>query len=297
MRILVTGGTGFIGQALCTALLENGHEVTVLSRRPEHARQQDTRLESVKDTSDISAKRRPEAIVNLAGQNLGSGRWNATRKREFIDSRVEVTRHIVEYIAGATSKPAVLVNGSAVGYYGARGGERLAEDAEPGEEYQSELCKQWEAEARRAEEHGVRVCRIRIGAVLDGDGGPLSSMLPPFRWGLGGYFGDGRQWLSWIHRQDLVAIMLTLIQNPKLSGAFNATAPYPETNRVFSRKLGAALHRPVLLRFPGWAVRVGAGEMAWLFLTGQRVIPERLGEAGFTFRYPRLEDAFRQILE
>lgn len=297
MRILITGGSGFIGQALCQHFLKAGHDITIMSRHPEHARTIDARLYAVHDPAELSQPRLPEAIINLAGQNLGSGRWNRELKQQFIDSRIGVTRRVVEFIANAPVRPKVLLNGSAVGYYGARGDEKLTEEDQPRAEFQSRLCVEWEEAARKAEAYGVRVCRMRLGAVLSGEGGPLPSLLPPFRLGLGGYFGSGRQWLSWIHRQDLMHVMERLLEDDSLSGAFNCTAPHPETNKAFTRKIGAALHRPVWIRIPGWAVRLQAGEMARLFLTGQRVIPQRLMDAGHAFRYPRLEDALEEILQ
>jgi uncharacterized protein (TIGR01777 family) len=297
VRILITGGSGFIGRGLCSRFLETGDEVTVVSRDPGKVRAMDARLAAVRDPAEIPAERAPEAIVNLAGENLGSGRWNDKLKREFIASRVRVTRQVVEYIANTDSKPEVLVSGSAVGYYGARGDEELTEAAEPGDEFQSRLCSEWEAEALKAEASGVRVCRLRLGAVLSAHGGPLPSMLLPFRLGLGGHMGSGRQWLAWVHREDVNAVVGRLITDTDLSGAFNATAPQPETNRAFTQKLGAALHRPVLLKVPGWAVHLQTGEMAHLMLTGQRVIPRRLLDAGYEFRYPRVEDAFAEIIQ
>ncbi len=203
---------------------------------------------------------------------------------------------MIDYIAAATPKPQVLISGSAVGYYGARGDEELIEESTAGNEYQSELCQAWEAEALKAQTHGVRVCLLRTGVVLGKGGGALSSLIPQFKLGLGGYAGTGKQWMSWIHVEDLIGIMLYLLTNESLSGAFNGTAPSPETNRDFAAKLAAALHRPAIMWAPAWMLKLMVGEMAHLYLTGQKVIPKRILEAGYRFRYPELRAALANIL-
>ena len=239
--------------------------------------------------------REPDGIVNLAGENLGAHRWNEARKREFRDSRIGTTRRVVDWLRGRARRPAVLVSGSAVGYYGARGDEPLAEDASPGHEYQSDLCRDWEAEALKAEALGVRVCTVRIGIVLGPDGGAIAAMKLPFQLGLGGPLGDGRQWMSWIHRADLVALILWLLTCDACRGAYNATAPEPATNRAFARALGASLHRPAVLPMPAPVVRALVGEMAHLLLTGQKVLPRRALAEGFTFRFPVLATALQDL--
>jgi uncharacterized protein len=297
MRILLTGGTGFIGRALASALVTQGHAVTVLTRDPARAaRVLPPGVPAIAMPGELPPERAPDAVVNLAGENLGAHRWTPARKREFVDSRVGTTRRLVAWLAGLPPAPRVLVSGSAVGYYGARGDEPLAEDAPPGDEYQSRLCRDWEAEALRAEDAGVRVCCIRIGVVLAGDGGALAAMKTPFRLGLGGRLGSGLQWMSWIHRDDLVALIGWLLEGAAHRGAYNATAPEPVTNREFARALGAALRRPALLPVPAPLVRVLVGEMAHLLLTGQRVVPARARVEGFSFRYPALPEALRAAL-
>ena len=272
-----------------------GDGVTVLTRDRQRARQVlDSRVTCIESLDELHLP--PEAIINLAGLSLGSGRWNAKRKQQFIDSRVGTTRQLIDYITAATPKPQVLISGSAVGYYGARGDEELSEESLPGDEYQSHLCQAWEAEALKAQPYGVRVCLSRSGVVLARRGGALSSLIPQFKLGLGGYVGTGRQWMSWIHIEDLLAIIRRLMTDTSLRGAFNSTAPNAERNRDFARKLAAALHRPAILWAPAWVLRLMVGEMAHLYVTGQRVLPKRLLAAGYRFRYPALEDALAQVL-
>jgi hypothetical protein len=297
MNILVTGGTGFIGTVLCARLLTDGHAVTVLSRNPERAhRHFQGRVNVIGSLDTLDERKAPEAIVNLAGENLAGHRWNAHWKQEFRDSRVQLTEQLVDYIRGAKRKPRVLVSGSAVGYYGARGDESLTEASAPGREYQSELCVAWETAAQRAEALGVRVCRLRTGIVLGKHGGALKSMLLPFRMGLGGHLGNGRQWMSWIHLDDLTGIILHLLRHDLYSGAFNGTAPHPETNAEFVKALAAALHRPAFMPMPAFAVKLLVGEMAHLLLTGQKVLPARTQQSGYSFTYPRLRQALAACL-
>jgi len=291
MQVLITGGTGFIGRALARELLAQGHAVSVLTRnRPRAASTLPAGAVAVEALAGLA----PQAVVNLAGENLGAHRWNAARKRAFVDSRAGTTLALVEWMKSLPQVPQVLVSGSAVGYYGARGDETLTEEAAPGREFQSELCASWEAAAQRAEALGVRVCRIRIGIVL-GPGGALAAMKLPFQFGLGGHLGSGSQWMSWIHREDLVSLIVWLLLGEARAGAYNATAPQPATNREFARALGASLHRPVLFPMPALAVKLLVGEMAHLLLTGQKVLPARAQAEGFRFRYPDLRSALAQV--
>lgn len=300
MKVLVTGGTGFIGTALCRSLLAGGHQVAVLTRDRERASQHfQGRVLALESMGELTGKTAPQAIVNLAGQNLGSGRWTESLKREFVASRVGTTTQVVEYIAQSSYKhrPRALLSGSAVGYYGARGDEALTEASPPGDEFQADLCKAWEDEARKAEAYGVRVCLLRSGVVLGKEGGALTSMIPAFKWGLGGYFSSGRQWLSWIHQDDWNAMVVHLMRDESSTGPFNITSPYPVTNREFAKTLGKALHRPAWLRVPGGVVRLLVGEMAHLYLTGQRVIPNKSLGRRYAFRLPRLNDALQDIMD
>jgi uncharacterized protein (TIGR01777 family) len=292
MRVLITGGTGFIGRALARALLARGDTVTVLTRDP--ARAAGVLPAGAVAVAGLPAGA-PDAVVNLAGESLGAHRWTEARKQAFIDSRAGTTRELVAWMRALPLRPAVLVSGSAVGYYGARGDAELGESDPPGDEYQSQLCRTWEEAAQAAEALGVRTCRIRIGIVLGADGGALAQMKLPFSLGLGGWLGDGRQWMSWIHRDDLVALVLWLLDGPGRSGAWNATAPRPATNREFSKALAASLRRPALLPMPAPVVRLLVGGMSHLLLTGQKVLPRRALAEGFTFRYPELGPALDAV--
>lgn len=295
MHVLVTGGTGFIGKALCAELLKRNHKLSVLTRNLAAARELPLGSRAIATLAGLDGV---DAIVNLAGENLAAQRWTEARKQAFVDSRVQVTRRLVEFIRAADKRPRALISGSAIGWYGARGDELLGEGSTSGkfDEYQARLCRAWEAEAKQASALDVRVCLLRTGIVLERDGGPLAKLLPPFRWGLGGRLGDGRQWMSWIHREDLVALILWLLETDNCRGAWNGTAPQPVTNAEFARTLGAALGRPAVLPMPAFMLRLLVGEMADLLLTGQKVIPQRAQEAGFSFRHPQLAGALGAIL-
>lgn len=295
MHVLVSGGTGFIGGALCRELLARGDRVTVLTRDGAAAAQ---RLQGPRIATALEAVGAVDAIVNLAGENLAGRRWNDASRQLFVDSRVRTTRRLVEFARSASPRPRLLISGSAIGWYGARGDELLDEHSPGGgtDEYQARLCRDWEAEALRAEALGLRVCLLRTGIVLERDGGPLAKMLPPFRMGLGGRLGSGRQWMSWIHRQDLVAMILWLLDHEQSQGAWNGTAPQPVSNAQFAQALGQALHRPALLPMPAAALRLAVGGMADILLTGQRVLPRRALDAGFRFRHPDLAGALNAIL-
>jgi hypothetical protein len=234
--------------------------------------------------------------VNLAGASIAGSRWSNAHKQLILDSRIQATRSLVTAIEQAEIRPPVFVSGSAVGYYGPRGDEVVTEQTEAGTDFLADVCVKWEAEAQRAASDRTRVVRLRTGLVLDKDGGALPPMLPPFRFGVGGPIGSGRQYWPWIHRDDWVALARVAIQSPNLAGPMNATAPEPVTNASFARAVGAAMHRPALLPMPAFAIRLILGEMAdGLILSGQRAVPERAERAGFTFKYRRLDDALRAI--
>ena len=288
MRVLVTGGTGFVGAALCHALRGAGHEVIVVTRAPGHVDGVAIGWDGVS-----GAVRASDALVNLAGEPLASGRWNRQRKQLIRDSRVLATRTLVDALAAGEPRPAVLVNASAVGYYGPRGDEPLDESAGPGTGFLADVCRAWEEETLAAERLGVRVVRLRLGVVLAAGGGALARMLPPFRAFVGGPLGSGRQWMSWIHRDDVTGLIVDALGNAGYRGAVNASAPQPVTNRDFAAFLGRTLARPASLPTPAFALRLALGEMSEMLLTGQRVLPGVATRLAYHWRYPELGAALR----
>jgi hypothetical protein len=299
MRVTLTGATGFIGSRLVRALRERGDDVTVLSRSPDRAREA-LGVEAI-GWDPISGPAPPEAlagrdgVVNLAGERVAQ-RWSKRAKEAIRESRMSGTRNLVAGMAAADPRPAVLVSASASGYYGSHGDERLDESAPPGDDFLAEVTVAWEREADAATELGVRVVKVRTGVVLDKHGGALKKMLPPFRLGAGGPVAGGRQYLPWIHIDDIVGIYLAALDRDDWSGAFNAAAPEPVTNREFSKALGRALHRPAVAPVPAVALRVLYGEMAIVVLTGQRMIPRRAMEQGYAFQHPDLDAALADVL-
>ena len=299
MKVLVAGGTGFIGTPLCRSLAQQGHELLVLTRAPERQRSPSAAIRFLSWESDAwrRALGGTAAVVNLAGEPLIGRRWSPSQKAKLRESRVQATRRIVEAIASATpARPAVLVNASAIGYYGPHEDEELHETDAPGRGFLAELCEQWEEEAQRAEALGVRVVRLRLGLVLSRDGGALASMVPPFYWFVGGPLGSGRQWGSWVHRDDVIGLVEWALAHEAVTGAMNATAPAPVTMRSFCRELGQILRRPSWAPAPGFMLRAMLGEMAEMVLTGQRVLPTAVRASGFTFRYPELPGALDACL-
>jgi len=294
MHHLITGGSGFIGSALCRSLIADGHRVTVLTRDIDRARTRVPEAVFLIDRLDFAED--VGAVVNLAGENLAGGRWTSARKHEFVGSRIGTTKRLLDWIERQERTPGVLVSGSAIGWYGPAGDEELDEDADAGNDFSAHLCRDWEAEAVKAEALGVRVCRLRTGIVLGTEGGALRKMLLPFRAGIGGRMGSGRQWMSWIARADIVALIRWLIDHDSARGAYNGTAPAAVTNAEFARALGAALHRPAVLPTPAFALRLLFGEMADILLTGQRVVPKRATAEGFKFKYPELPSALSSVL-
>lgn len=299
---LVTGGSGFIGRKLCQRLIDSGHHVIVVTRNlkktgllfKQQIKQQITLLEDI-DQLDSSTK--IDVFINLGGEPLAASRWNKKTKAQFVDSRVNMTKTISAFVARAAHKPSVLISGSAIGFYGLRDDEQLTE-SDPGRAcFSHQLCKAWEAEAIKNEAYGVRVCLLRTGMVLGSDGGALASLLPPFKLGLGGRIGNGKQWMSWIHIDDLIGIILFAIENETIQGPINGVSPNPVTNAAFSKTLGKVLHRPVIFPVPKFILKILVGEMAEeLLIHGQRVIPEKVLNSGFEFDYPDLKKALIQII-
>jgi uncharacterized protein (TIGR01777 family) len=303
MRIVITGGSGFIGRRLVARLLEQGDQVLVLTRRLEQARRILGESPNLKllpydpyqPQAWAAALEGYEGIVNLAGEPLASSRWTETKKKEIRRSRVETTQALVQALASLNQKPQVMISSSAVGYYGSHpAGEPLTETDPPAQDFLAEVCQAWEAAARPVEELGIRLAIVRTGIVLGPDGGALGQMLAPFQFFIGGTIGSGKQWLSWIHREDWVSLVCFLLEQG--SGVFNATAPNPVQMEEFCRTLGQVLGRPSWLPVPELALELLLGEAAQVVLTGQKVIPQAALQMGFTFQYPQLKEALRQIL-
>ncbi len=297
MRVGITGATGFIGRALIKALRARGDGVVAFSRSP--AKHRALLGEGVEvlalDEMSPSVMSRLDAVVNLAGEPVSARRWSDARKEVILRSRVETTRAVVGAIAGASPRPRALVNASAVGFYGHCGDDEVDERAPWGDDFLARVCRAWEAEAEAATELGVRVVRPRIGVVLGDGGGALEQMLTPFKMFVGGPVGSGRQYLPWIHRDDVVALLLLALDRDDVRGAMNVTAPTPVRFNEFAKELGAALSRPSWLPVPGAALKLAFGEFAEVLLGGQRAVPHVALAAGYRFKFPSLREALRDL--
>ena len=300
MKILVTGATGFVGSRLCEHLRQRGDTVVALSRDGTSARQRVPALEQAYTWDPLVEPAPGEAlagvdgIVHLLGEPV-AGRWTAAKKSLIFDSRVEGTRNLVRTIAELDAKPKVLISSSAMGYYGDRGEEQLTEESSAGEGFTSEVCQAWEQEAVRVESLGVRLVRLRTGLVLAKAGGPLAEMLTPFRLGAGGPLGAGRQWWSWIHREDVVGLIVHLLDSD-YHGAANGTAPEPVRQKEFARILGRALHRPAFMPAPAFALKAVLGGFSFELLASRRVLPNVAQRIGYRFQYPDLNSCLQAEL-
>jgi uncharacterized protein len=298
VNITISGASGLIGRRLLKLLAKDGHSLTALSRHAGTNLPPGVRL-SVWDAAQgepaADGLRDADAVIHLAGAPVAQ-RWNAQVKQEIRESRVAGTGNLVQALAKLPRKPQVLVCSSATGYYGSRGDEMLSESSAPGADFLAEVCVDWEKEAQAAEALGIRVVRIRTGIVLDARGGALQRMLPPFKTGAGGRLGSGKQWMSWIHLDDLAGLFQFALVNP-VSGPFNGVAPNPVTNAEFTKALAAAVHRPALFPVPGLALKLLFGEMAGVLLASQRVAPKAAQSAGFAFRFPQLAGALADVLK
>ena len=300
MKVFITGGTGFLGSGLTKKLLAAGHNVTILTRSSKN-RSGRPGISFVQGNPQISGPWQSEVnkhdcVINLAGASIFC-RWTAENKKAIRDSRILTTRNLVDAITAQPDKKITLLNGSAVGYYGFRNGEALDESGTPGNDFLAQIVRQWETEALRAEQSGARVVLCRIGVILGRDGGALSRMLAIFKWGLGSPLGSGTQWFSWVALDDLANIFLFLLDNEGIFGPVNCTAPHPVTNKEMTRALGKALHRPVFLpAAPSFLIKALMGEFGDVFLKGQNVIPAKLQQSGFRFRYPFIHEAFVDLV-
>lgn len=293
MIVTLTGASGLIGKALNGSLMADGHVVRPLGRRA--AVPDGWSWDATVAEPPAAALSGADAVVHLLGEPIAQ-RWTAGAWRRIVASRLEGTRRLVETLARLEHRPSVLVSASATGIYGDRGGDMLTEDSAPGDDRVARLCEEWEREAMRAESLGIRVVLLRTGLVLSPRGGVLARMLPAFRMGLGGPLGDGRQWMSWIHAQDLVRLIRFALDQPAISGPLNGTAPEPVTNRDFTRALGVALRRPAVFPLPRLVLRLLFGEMAGILTSSQRVVPEKALACGFRFAISDIDAALMDIL-
>jgi uncharacterized protein (TIGR01777 family) len=295
-RVLITGGTGFIGEALVNQLLDAGHSVSVLTRDPLNAANLfNGRVRCVHSLSELSHDEAFDVVINLAGAPVAGPRWTPKRQAQLLASRVGTTEALMTWLKNTKQKPALWIQASAIGFYGVRdASESLAEHASKGDGFMAELCARWEAAAQPATEFGVRQVVLRLGVVF-GPGGALTPLLLPFRLGFGGRMGDGRQIMSWVHRDDVLQVIARAFNDDTLRGTYNMVAPETVSQAAFAEQAGKVLKRPVWLHIPAAPVRAMAGEMAQLFFDGQRVVPQRLTEAGYTFRCPTLDAALRDL--
>lgn len=307
MKVFITGGTGLVGGRLIPKLRRRQDEVVLLSRRAAPARERfgsDCTIvegDPMQPGPWMDAVSGCDAVIHLAGENIFAKRWNDDFKKMLRDSRINSTANIVQALAKnprtASGAPKVLVNASAIGWYGPRGDEELDESTPPGTDFLSQLCVDWEKEAAKAQEHGLRAAMVRVGVVLDKNGGALGQMLLPFKLFMGGPAASGKQWMSWIHHEDLAGILLLALDNASAAGPINGTAPKPVTNRDFSTALGKALGRPSFMPTPAFGLRILLGEVAGLVTGGQRVLPKKALALGYQFAFPDIDSALRDVLK
>jgi uncharacterized protein (TIGR01777 family) len=306
MRVFLTGATGLVGTRLVKRLLNRNDEVVVLTRRPGVARDLFgagvTAVEGdpVKPGGWMAQVAACDGVISLVGENVFARRWNTAFKQVLVDSRVKSSQNVAQALAGqprrSDGSPKVLVSASAIGIYGPHGDEELAEDSPAGSDFLASLCVEWEKSVRAVESAGVRSAVVRVGVVLDKSGGALAKLLTPFKLGAGGPVGNGKQWMSWIHHEDLGSLFLLALDNAQASGALNGTAPNPVTNKEFGKALGRALHRPAFMPTPAFALRLALGEVADVITTGQRVLPKMPLALGLQFRFPTIDAALADIV-
>ncbi len=300
MKVLVTGASGFVGRRVVAQLLAKKHEVVVLTRNLAKAAivlgSQCKYVQWI-DTHELppaTAFDGVDAVINLMGENIGGKKWDETQKKKIYDSRITSTRLLVEGMKNLSKKPGALISASAIGIYGNRGDEVLDENAPQGNDFLAGVCRDWETEANKAQEMKMRVVILRTGVVLGKGGGALKKMLPVFKLGLGGRLGSGKQYMSWIHVDDLAAMYVQAAEDPTMSGVYNAVSPYPATNAEFTKALGRRLKRPTLFTAPEFAIRKALGEMSTIILEGQKVVPTRFKEKKFQFKSATLEKTLKE---
>lgn len=297
-RVLITGGTGFIGSKLCQELRGRGYELTVLSRQTaDKVRARCGQVEAINNLESLRSHTGYDAVINLAGEGIADKRWTKERKQALRNSRIGLTNTLTEIISSWANSPKVVVSGSAVGFYGDQGNTLITEDAVPHDEFAHRLCRDWEQAALKLQPLGVRVCLSRTGVVVGLGGGFLKRMVMPFKLGLGGRLGSGHQYMPWVHRDDVVAALIWMLETPEASGAYNVVSPNPATNREFTRCLANVLRRPAIFPAPAVILKMTLGEMSCLLLTGQQAVPARLRESGFEFLYPTLEKALENATD
>ena len=301
MKIILTGGTGFVGKALIPHLVEAGHRVVLLTRHSGKMTWMNKRFvtEAHWDGKHLGDWAKEidgaDAVINLAGESIAAKRWAVAHKKHILDSRVNATKAIVDAIRQANQKPSVLINASAVGFYGNVENGDVTESSPKGTGFLSDTCDAWEKEARAAESLGVRVVILRLGVVLGEGGGALSKMIPPFKMFIGGPLGSGRQWFPWVHREDVAGVINFSLTHLKLSGPVNVTVPDPVNMKQFCTELGKAMHRPSWAPVPAFVLKLMLGEMSEMLLTGQKAVPKKLGECGYLFHYSSLEEALKGV--
>lgn len=296
-KVLITGGTGFIGEPLVKGLIESGSEITLLTRDPLRASFQfQGRVRCIQNFKELTSSTHFDAVINLAGASVAGGRWSEKRRKLLLKSRLDTTHDLVEWIKTAKHPPRTFVQASAVGYYGCQSTDRpLNETAPAGKEFMSDLCREWEDEASKINALNIRLVTLRLGLVFDSSGGALPMMLLSYQMGLGATLGNGKQPMSWIHLQDVLQIFAQVLSDQEMSGTYNAVAPDTITQGTFAQTLGSMLHRPVWLRIPASMLALLLGEMSHLFTKGQQAVPERLQNHGYQFAYPKLTSAIKQI--
>lgn len=297
MQILLTGGTGLVGRALCRHFSQQGHSLIVLSRDPGKVAGLCSGARGIGKLDELSASDPVDVVINLAGAPIADRPWTKGRRKMLRESRIDLTRNLVDWMGQRNQAPGVLLSASATGWYGDRGEEQLDEtSAAPVADFASQLCSDWEAEVMRATELGTRAACLRFAPVLAADGGMLARLLPVFRLGLGGRLGNGQQWMPWIHLDDLVRLFDHLLSNDSCQGVYNACSPMPVRNAEFTRTLAQTVRRPAIFPAPAWLLRLALGEMSILLTGGQHVMPKRTADSGFDWQYPELSAALQHLL-